>query len=220
MNEYLLLKFAHLIAFVYWLGGDLGTFLASRYVVNRDCSPEARAVALKIMLACDQGPKMGMPLILPFGVHMASISGLMPLPLWGLALVWLVAAVWLGNVLVLYFNEGKPFTAVLGRFDLWFRIAVVLGLVAYAIAGLLDDNLIRVDWLSWKLIIFAALVSCGILIRINLKPFGPAFMRLMTEGPSDAVNDALQNSVARCRPWVWAIWAGLFVNAAIGLHIL
>ena len=38
MNEYLLLKFAHLRAFVYWLGGDLGTFLASRYVIRDDLS--------------------------------------------------------------------------------------------------------------------------------------------------------------------------------------
>lgn len=220
MNEYLLLKFAHIIAFVYWLGGDLGTFIASRYVVNDTLGTEARATALKIMLACDQGPKLAMPLILPLGIHMTAITGMMQLPAWGLALVWLLAAIWFTNVLVLYFNEGKAFTQRLSKADLVFRIAVVIALVAVALVGLGESSLIAANWVSWKLLVFAALVSCGIAIRINLKPFVPAFVKLMSEGPSEPVNAAMRNSVARCRPFVWTIWAGLFLNAAIGLHLI
>ncbi len=220
MNEFLWLQFAHIVAFVYWLGGDLGTFVASRYVVNRDIGVEARAIALKIMLACDQGPKMSMPLILPLGMHMSVIMGLVQIPAWALVLVWLLAAVWLGNVLVLYFNEGKPFIARLSQFDLFFRIGVVAALLTFAVMGLLDMAPIQADWVAWKIIVFAALVCCGIAIRINLKPFVPAFVKLMSEGPSDAVNDTMANSVARCRPWVWLIWLGLFVNAAFGIHLI
>lgn len=220
MNEYLLLKFAHIIAFVYWLGGDLGTFIASRYVVNSTLGAEARATALKIMLACDQGPKLAMPLILPLGIHMASISGVMHLPVWGLPLVWLLAALWTLNVLILYFNEGKAFTQRLSKADLIFRIVIVIGLVALACTGLGESSVIGADWVSWKLLVFATLVSCGIAIRINLKPFVPAFMKLMSEGPSDEVNAVMSNSVARCRPYVWTIWAGLFVSAALGLHLI
>ncbi|WP_372809934.1 hypothetical protein [Litorivivens sp.] len=220
MTEFLLLQFAHIVAFVYWLGGDLGTFVASRYVVNRDIGVEARAIALKIMLACDQGPKMSMPLILPLGLHMAVLMGLLELPAWGLPLIWLLAAVWLSNVLVLYFNEGKAFTARLSQFDLIFRIVVVTALLLFAVLGLTGDAPIHADWVAWKIIVFAALVGCGIAIRINLKPFVPAFVQLMTEGPSDKVNDTMADSVARCRPWVWAIWLGLFVNAALGIHLI
>lgn len=220
MNEYLLLQFAHIIAFVYWLGGDLGTFIASRYVVNDSLGTEARATALKIMLACDQGPKLAMPLILPLGLHMTVITGLMQLPAWGLALVWLLAAIWFTNVLVLYFNEGKAFTRRLSKADLLFRIAVVIALTVLALVGLGESSLIAANWVSWKLLVFAALVSCGIAIRINLKPFVPAFVKLMSEGPSEPVNAAMRDSVARCRPFVWTIWAGLFLNAAIGLHLI
>lgn len=220
MNEYLLLKFLHIVAFVYWLGGDLGTFLASKQVVNRNIGVEARAVALKIMLACDQGPKMSMPLILPLGVNMAYLSGLLPVSVWVVVGVWLLAALWLANVLVLYFNEGKPFTKSLSQFDLMFRIAVVVGLIALAIIGLSTGKLIAADWVAWKIIIFALLVCCGIAIRINLKPFIPAFGRLMTEGASDGVNLAMEQSIAKCRPYVWGIWLGLFVNAAIGSHLI
>jgi hypothetical protein len=70
------------------------------------------------------------------------------------------------------------------------------------------------------MLIFAGLVGCGVMIRVNLKPFVPAFMKLVADGASEEVNDALAQSLNRCRPWVWAIWAGLLVNTAIGIHLL
>ncbi len=220
MNELPLLQLAHIVAFVYWLGGDLGTYIASNYSVKRELSPEARGIAVKIMLACDQGPKIAMPLILPLGIHMAWLMQLLVMPLWALVAVWLLAVLWLNNVLVLYFREGDAFTAKLAQFDLYMRIAVVIGLLVWAVSGLADASLIRADWVAWKLIVFAALVGCGIMIRINLRPYIPAFARLMTEGASDEINETLERSLARCRPWVYGIWVGLFVNAALGVHLI
>ena len=220
MNEYLILKFAHILAFVYWLGGDLGTFLASRYVVSREPSPEARAVALKIMLACDMGPKLAMPLIFPLGLHMAAMTGMVALSTAALVGVWLVALYWFAVVLVLYVNEGKPFTAKLSQIDFYFRIAVVIALLAYAGSSLAGIGATMPGWLAWKIIVFAGLVSCGIAIRLNLKPFIPAFGQMMANGASEATDSAMEQSIGRCRPYVWLIWAGLFINAALGIHLI
>ena len=33
---YTVLLYVHVLALVYWLGGDLGTYLSSRHVLNRD----------------------------------------------------------------------------------------------------------------------------------------------------------------------------------------
>ena len=115
MNEYLLLKFAHIIAFVYWLGGDLGTFLASNQVLNRELSPQSRQVALKIMLACDMGPKLAMPLILPLGVHMAWLGGVLTLPATAIALIWLLALYWFSVVMILFLQEGQQHPQATGR---------------------------------------------------------------------------------------------------------
>jgi len=219
--DYLLLQYAHIIAFVYWLGGDLGTFVASSYVVKRDLGTEARSTALKIMLACDQGPKLAMPLIFALGLQMASLSGLIQLPGAVIIGMWMITLYWTGNVLVLYFNEGKPFTQKLAVIDLYFRIAVVAGLLAFAGNGLTSDSSpIGADWLAYKILIFAAMVTCGIFIRIKLKPFIPAFVTMMQEGASEETDDIMANSLQKARVFVWGIWAGLFINAAIGLHII
>ncbi len=50
---------------------------------------------------------------------------------------------------------------------------------------------IGADWVAWKILVFAGRVSCGVMIRLNLKPFVPAFVKLVSEGPSDHLNDTL-----------------------------
>lgn len=220
MNEYLLLKFAHIIAFVYWLGGDLGTFLASKQVINRQLSAESRQVALKIMLACDMGPKLAMPLIFALGLHLAWLGGMLPLTAGAVALAWAVSLYWFGVVMVLSLSEGKPFTITLSKIDFYFRIVVVLVILAYAASVLSGAQGGAADWAAWKLVVFAVLVSCGIAIRLHLKPFLPAFIEMMSQGVNETCNRAMEKSIAHCRPFVWCIWAGLFLNAALGVHLI
>ncbi|WP_101757793.1 hypothetical protein [Oceanicoccus sp. KOV_DT_Chl] len=218
--EYLLLKFAHIVAFVYWLGGDLGTFFGSKYVIQSQYGQEARTLALKIMLACDQGPKMAMPLIFPLGLHMASISGMVAIPGWLLGLVWLLALLWLANVLFLYFTSNAAAKAKVARFDFWFRITVVIAITAYSVVGLLDSSLIQAQFLPFKMLIFSTLVGFGLLVRIALKDFMPAYAQLVQSGATEQVNKDMTRSMKLAKPWVWGIWAGLFANALIGVHVV
>ncbi len=218
MTTYLLLTYGHLIAFVYWLGGDLGTFLASRQVINPELSPQSRQVALKIMLACDMGPKLAMPLILPLGLHLAYLGQSLPLSALTVGLAWLAGLYWFSVVLILYLNEGKLFTARLSQVDLYFRVAVVVALLAGCAAFIAQGQ--GAMWAISKVIIFALMICFGIAVRLNLKPFIPAFVTMMSEGASDESDSAMANSINNCRPWVWAIWLGLFLNAALGIHLL
>ena len=220
MTTYDLMELGHIIAFVYWLGGDMGTFYASQYVVKRDISPESRSVALKIMLGCDQGPKISMPLIFPLGLHLAYLSGVAVIPFWSVIVVWLLSILWVSMVIYLHMADNQAVKAKVTQFDFYFRIAMVIGITAFAIDGFVSQGMVQETWLSYKMIVFALLVVCGLFIRINLKPFVPAFTQLMTQGPSDSVNDALDTSLGKCRPYVWAIWVGLFVNAALGMHLI
>ena len=220
MNEYLLLKFFHLLLFVYWLGGDLGTFYASRFVSDSELTPAARATALKIMMGVDMAPRLCMPLILPFGVHMAAIQGLMQVPTIALVAMWLGCVGWLAMVVSVHHYSGKPLGATIGRIDFWFRVGIILGACGLAVFGLLTGKILAAQWLAVKLLIFAGAVACGLMIRVYLKPFGPAFGRLMSHGPDDETNRVIASAIARCRPLVYLIWAGLLVSASLGLHLL
>lgn len=220
MDDYLLLKFAHLVAFVYWLGGDLGTFIASRQVVRRDIGIEARRVALKVMLACDQGPRLAMPVTFVVGYQMAATAGYLHSPSWLVAAVWLVGLAWFANVLIVHRYEGRPFAARLAAVDFRFRLVVLVLILAAAGYGLAGAGYLADDRIGWKMLVFAGLMGCGVMIRWHLRPFGPAFAALGTVGPDDARNEAVEDSLRRCRPYVAGIWIGLFVNAALGVRLL
>ena len=220
MELYLWLQYAHILAFVYWLGGDLGTYVASGQVVRRDLGVEARQTALKVMLVCDQGPKLAMPAAFVLGYQMAVSLGMLAVPSWFSWILWAVCLAWLVNVLVLHHWPSKPFIAKLEVLDFRFRLVVIVLLVLGAVFGLAGADYLVDDRVAWKTLVFAALMICGVMIRQHLKPFAPAFAALVAEGPSDQRNDVLEQSLARCLPYVWAIWLGLLVNAAIGVRLL
>jgi len=220
MEHYVWLQYAHIIAFVYWLGGDFGTYVASRHVIRKDIGVEARRIALKIMLVCDQGPRLAMPTSFVLGFQMALSLGLMTVPTWVAVVVWAVCLAWLANVLLLHFQEGKPFSARLAAIDFRFRFVVIALLIATAGYGLVGAAYLADDRIAWKMLVFAGLVASGIMIRRHLRPFMPAFASLVANGPSPTVNETLEQSLKNCRPYVAAIWLGLFLNAAIGVRLL
>ena len=219
MTFYLVLKLLHVIGFVYWLGGDLGTFFSSRFVVDPKLTPAQRATALKIMLGCDQGPKLAMPLMFALGYTLAHHGGFLAAPMWTELAVWIVALGWFCNVNWLYFTHDAAAKAKVAQFDLYFRCAVIVALLAYGGAGLAVAAAIAAPWVAVKILVFAGLVACGVYIRIGLKPFVSAFGALMGKGSSPEVEAALSGSIARVRPAVYLIWAGLTFEAAVGLHL-
>lgn len=220
MENYALFKLLHLLLFVYWLGGDLGTYYASRFVVKPDLTVEARSTALKIMAGCDQAPRICMTLIFAFGLHMTWLNGMVEVSAMVLALVWLLSIAWLAMVLLLHFRGDRPFAASLTRLDFSFRLLVIAVTAAIGVLALLGGSVIKPDWIALKFLIFAALVACGLFIRVFLRPFGPAFARLLSEGPTDDVNATIAASLARCRPFVYLIWAGLLLAAALSLRLI
>jgi hypothetical protein len=170
------------------------------------------------MLACDMGPRLAMPLILPLGLQLAYLSGNLAISMPALVAAWVLCLYWFGVVLVLFSNEGKAFTVRLSTADFYFRIAAVLVLLGYGANLLLAGQ--TPHWVVWKLLVFAAMVACGIVIRLHLKPFPGAFGQLLGGGSPDEANRVMALSISKCRPYVWLIWAGLFLNTALGIHLL
>jgi hypothetical protein len=207
---------AHLLLFVYWLGGDLGVFYSSRFVVDPGRSREARLTAAKIMLDLDLVPRICMSLMLTVGGILNEFYGI-PHPPWQQAALLALGPFWLGMVLYLHFREGTTTAHRVQRFDFWFRwlvIGAILGSAAHAqVTGRLDAQ----PWIAAKLLLFAFLVFCGLMIRVRMPPFIEGF-RALAAGCATADTDRrMQQSLARMRPWVLAIWAGLLASAVLGV---
>ena len=206
----------HLVLFVYWLGGDIGVFYSSKFVVNPNLSKESRLVAAKIMFNLDLIPRVCLSLMLTVGGILTEFNGLEHPP-WQMAAIILLGPFWLAMVLTIHFKEGSPIAHTLTRFDMYFRWVVIVSVVVSVAYSWSTGRLDPAPWVGLKLLLFAALILCGVMIRRALKPFAGAFRNMAVQDASSADNQAMNASLARVRPWVIAIWVGLLIQAYLGV---
>lgn len=216
----------HLVLFVFWLGGDLGVYYSSRFVIRPDITPAARNTALSIMSGLDLGPKICLVLFLPSGVtlmamdpHGATLGGHAVFD-WPLTvLTWLFALGWLAATVVDHRTHGKyPWVR---RADWTIRIgliAVLFGSAAYTFAAAEPFGVTtNPKWLAGKIFFYALAIACGLGIRIRLKPFGPAWGALMSGNGGPETESAVKRSIDGCVPYVLGIWGSVLVTAALGV---
>ena len=212
---YQLVLMIHVLLFVYWLGGDLGVFYSSGFLIRPELSRETRLVAAKIMFNLDLVPRICMSLMLTVGGILSEAVGLVHPP-WQMAGIILLGPVWLSMVLFLHFRGGTEAAKKLTKIDFWFRWVVVFGVIASVGYSWSTGWLHQAPWVAGKLLVFAALVFCGIMIRMRLKPFTLTFHKIVQDQVTDADNQAMIASLGRVRPWVIAIWVGLVWEAYLG----
>lgn len=72
-------------------------------------------------------------------------------------------------------------------------------------------------WLGYKVGLYALAVGCGIAIRFRLRPFTPAFARLMATGSTPQIERDLRDAIVGSQPFVAAIWPCVVGAALLGL---
>jgi len=65
IEPYFLLVTLHVVLFAYWLGGDWGVFVCSRYIAKPELSLEERERFLEALMAIDILPRTAI-VLLPF----------------------------------------------------------------------------------------------------------------------------------------------------------
>jgi len=211
-----LTRFLHLLLFVYWLGGDAGVFYSSRFVINPRLSRDARMTAAKIFIDLDMIPRYCMALMLTVGGILAEVMGISH-PAWEMAAIVLLGPVWLGLVIAVHAKEGSAAGQTLKRIDVWFRWIVIASILVSVIHSHWTGRLDGLEWFSAKLVLFAFLIFCGLMIRRNLPPFVEGFRQLAGSGATPESDRLMIDSMARCRPYVLLIWAGIALSALLGI---
>ena len=216
-EPYFLIKLAHLLLFVYWLGGDIGVFYSAIQLRDRRLSREARQLALKILGWVDQIPRYCLVLMLPVGYSLADQLGIVVLPRIVFILLWVIAVAWLWMVWAIHHLQGRPIAEKLRKIDLTWRFILAGGLLFDAWQGFNGTGHVLTTWLAAKFLILATLIFCGIMIRLRGKPMGPALRELFANGSTPELEATIQQTSARTRPFVLAIWVLLVVAAYIGI---
>ena len=101
MTSYSLWTYLHILLFVFWLGADVGVFAAAAYAKNAKLSFESRATLLKLAGFVDLFPRISFALMLPAGLHLAGVTGTLPVSVAMLVGAWCIGLLWAALILVL-----------------------------------------------------------------------------------------------------------------------
>ena len=96
----------------------------------------------------------------------------------------------------------------------WLLIVAVPVSVAYSTV---TGRLAIAPYVGAKLLLFAAILLFGQLLRARLVPLRHGFAQLATAGPSAELDETMRISLARSRPYTVAIWLALLVAALMGV---
>lgn len=214
MLDQALFTLIHVLVFVYWLGGDLGAFYTSRFLIQDGVSADRRLMAAKIVGDVDMAPRTTLILTLPTGLMLAESKGWVGLG-WPIILaITVVSLIWLALAWKLHLSHNTS-PAWLKQVDTSTRYAVIVGLIVYAGLGSNNGSDLPL-FLQLKMLILAGCIALGLFIRAVLKPLGPSLIGL--NGPeADTAEKDLAQTLNRARPLVTGIWVLLILAAILGL---
>jgi uncharacterized membrane protein len=218
-DHYLVIKFLHLLAFAYWIGADLGVFFAARYAARADLSLDERRRFLALLLLVDMAPRTALILVLPTGVALAALLGLLSVEPWQLLSLWLAAIAWLALAWRLYLRgEARGNRSdIAQRVDLVARGVVIAGCGGLGVAALLGAGPLGAAWLGLKALLYACVVLLGVLLRGVLAEWRAGLQLVAAGGDVAEGNARVAAAARRGERYGLSLWALLVVIAWLGL---
>jgi hypothetical protein len=215
--DYQLLLLVHLLIAGYWLGGDLGVFYIAGKIADPKQPLAVRLFSAKTMLLLDMIPRTCLILAFGTGLTLAGIRGFLPLSTGLLLAVWAVTLTWLTLAWVAFLKEHSAIGHQIAKIDFYLRLLILVVFVAVGIDALTDGGWVAQQrWLGAKMVLFAGIISMGLLVRIQLRPFGPLFGKVVSNSATDAEQQALQRLIARVKIPVLCIWLIIVLITILG----
>ena len=209
-----LLTLMHVLVFVYWLGGDMGAFYSSNFMIDPKRSVPERIMALKILNNVDMAPRTALILALPTGVALAWMKGLLAVPNYVPGLVAIFCLGWLAVAWTVHLKHGGG--AGFKRVDIAIRWIMLVALYGFGFAGVFKAIDLPL-FIAFKLIILATCVGLGLWVRRQLVPLFIAFREMVATGPTPATDSAIEAANGRARILVLTLWGLLLAAAYLGI---
>lgn len=202
MTEYGFWLLLHIFLLVFWLGTDLGVFLAAKISERSDLSVETRATVLKLGMVLDRLPRSALVLIIPSGIMLAQSLGLLALPVAAIVAAWSVAAVWMIVLWAGFLNPETPIEARAMLFNFIMNAVLAVIVTGAGVAAFTTGAVPA--WLALKVLMVGCVFIAGVVLDVLFKPAVGHFVAIVTEGATDERNAAYARALA---PVYWAVIA-------------
>lgn len=210
-----LLTLLHVLIPIYWLGGDLGAFYSSGFMLDPKRSVPERMMALTILINIDMAPRTALILAFPTGLTLTWARGWIEFPDALVAAIWVGFLGWLALAWAVHLKHG-PSGQQLKRIDLAIRYIVLAALVLSGVAALAGVIAMPL-FIALKLLVLAACIALGLLIRRQLVPLFPAIGQMRASGPTAETDRAMIDVISRTRPTVITLWVLVLIASYLGI---
>jgi hypothetical protein len=213
----LILKWAHIIAMVYWLGGEWGVFQTSYHVTNPRLPLEERRRHMETAYRIDILARLGIILLLPIGLHMGYLWGVQPLGGNWLVAMWILTAGWVALALSAFVKRGTDAGIRITIWDDRIRYVLIPALAIAAISSLVSGKPFSANWYSTKVLIYSGLLVIGLILRFVMRHWTETFRQLAVGGPNAALEAKLTREINLSRKLAYVYWIGIGTVAFIGV---
>ena len=210
------LRWAHIIAMVYWLGGEWGVFQTSYNVMNTRLPLDERRRHMETAYRIDILARSGIILLLPLGLHMGYNLGTHP---WGvdfIVTVWIATAAWLGLCWSAFIFRDTDRGIKLTIWDERIRYVLIPTLLGVAGYSLITGGPLTAKWYAAKMFVYGLMLVIGLALRFIMRHWVTIFREIAVRGNLPELEDRLTREFAMGRRLAYVYWIGIGTTAFLG----
>lgn len=201
------LAIIHVAVLGYWLGSEFVINSTFRYVCFGASLPvPERRRLMDHVMNVDQHVRYALLLQLTLGFFLAFRFGYLPSNGLVAAAVLVIGAGWLALVEITHRRRSTALGQRLAKLDRGIRYVVVV-LLGVLSVGALTGFFALQSWLAWKLLCFAGVMLCGLLIRFALIKLFQLFEELASSGSSPELEARLNSAYYGASSYLIVMWA-------------
>ena len=208
----------HIAVLGYWLGAEFVINSEFRFVCRAASMPfEERKRLMEHVMDVDQHVRYALVLQAGLGTVLAALLGYFP---GGTTLAWtagLATLLWLAFVEIVHRQRHGASGRKLAFLDRLIRYALLTALVLGGLAAVFGAFTLQ-GWLAWKLVLFGAVIACGIGIRYYIIQFFGIWRQIEAQGSSPSRERAIRKNYTAGTSMLGLLW--LCIAAITLLSIL
>jgi hypothetical protein len=218
ITEHEILVWLHILAMVYWLGGEWGVFQSAYNIANPKLALDERRRHMETAYRIDILARTGIILLLPLGLHMGYNLGVQP---WGgsfLIVVWLLTAGWVTLAWGAFIKRETDTGIKLTLWDERIRYVLIPLLAGIAIWSLVNSAPFSQGWYATKVLLYSFALVIGLGLRFIMRHWTTIFRELaLASGPQPALEARLSRELAMGRGMAYVYWITIGSIALLGV---
>jgi hypothetical protein len=220
ISTLLVLKWLHILAMVYWLGGEWGVFQTSYNVINRKLPMDERRRHMETAYRIDILARTGILLLFPLGWHMGTYWGVQPYGGVWIVAMWVFFGIWLALCWAAFFARETDKGLVLTKIDERIRFVFIPLIVIAGVTSLMGHGPFNAGemqkWFSAKVLVFGLLLIIGLKLRFIMREWTELFRVLAVEPDNMEAETTLEKSLRVGRLLAYVYWIGIASVAFFG----